>query len=273
MASNLLDWSKEADKYIESPMDIRRRRDAEAQAQALEKTKVESEAFYKQQLGLSEKAKREGAGQADARLQQAIAGAPNMQEYVPPGTTDPQAIKDGMSRWNAANQSYWMSNYPEYADDMTKGADRLRQQVQAPDPSTVQAKTEAEAQKAGAEAEYYAAGGPEARMPIEVSDAELQVVRGVLQEGKGYWGKKMGESPTTMNSIALEAKAIQSRERRAGLPPRPYIEYVRQARDLLYGAPGQAPATAPAPAGTPAPSAGQAGGAAPQRRVVDLRNR
>ena len=80
MASNLLDWSKEADKYIESPMDIRRRRDAAAQAQALEKMKVESEAFYKQQLGLAEKAEREKEGQEDARLKQAISGAPNMQE-------------------------------------------------------------------------------------------------------------------------------------------------------------------------------------------------
>jgi len=275
--TSLIEWSRDADKSIESPLEIRDRKAAEAEARELERMKIGSEAFYKQQLGLSEMHKRKGEGAEDQRLKQAIAGAPQLQQFLPQGVNDPQAIKDGMAQYNQANTQYWMQNYPEYADDMTKGADRLRQQVQAPMPSTMEAKAGAEAKQATAEANYYTAGGPAAGRAIEVSEAELQMARGVMKEGKSWVDKQRGVSPEETNTIAVEAKSQMMRDQMAGKPPKTYPEYLREAKARLYGA--QAPAlpaetsASPAMPTPPAPTAGAAGGAAPVRRVIDLRNR
>ena len=269
MATDLLGWAKEAASHIESPMDIRRRKAQEAEARELERMKVGSEAFYKQQLGLSEKAKREKEGQGDAQLQQAIAGAPNLQEFIKPGTHDPQAIKDGMARWNQANQQYWMENYPQYAEDMTKGTADLTRQVQSPDPSTEQRKVEADTYKAESEGRYYSAGGPAQGAKIEVSESELQIARSYLKKiGRTSWTGAPSDTGE-VHALAVRAKQLWAADsRNLGKTQSPDYYMGKAAQELFQTQP-QAPQSQPqAPvAGNAAPAVGGDG-----RRKINLQN-
>ena len=274
--ASLIEWSRDADKSIESPLEIRDRKAAAAEARELERMKVGSEAFYKQQLGLSEMYDRKSEDADKQRLKQAMAGAPQLNQFLPQGVNDDQAIKDGMAKYNQANTQYWMQNYPEYADDMTKASDRLRQQAQAPMPSTMETKASAEAKQATAVANYHTAGGDAAGRGIEVSEAELQMARGIMKEGRSWVHKQRGVPPEETNTLAVEAKAQMMRDQMAGKPPKTYTEYLREAKARIYG--GQAPAlpaetsASPAMPTPPAPTAGSAGGAAPVRRAINLRN-
>jgi hypothetical protein len=273
---------------VTSPWELKEQEQQAAADRDLERLKVGSEAFYKQQLALSERAKR----QPDNTLQQ-IMNDPNMpkrEDYIDP-TKSAGEQKQALQNFFRDQATYIQSNYPQYADKLgIKGAD-VRQAVGDIDV-TVQEK------KALAEADMATQTAAEARTgamskTVEPNNAELRQAEAALkQAGMGdLWGYG---SPKSGDVAAVASRAKELRYYAAQQDPiagqQPLTEFIDKAIAELYPQGGQATPVQPPPQGggavgvpgsTPpqtlegvvpgVPGTGTPTGQ-PKRRVIDLSN-
>lgn len=200
------------------------------EARDLESLKVGSEAFYKQQLGLSEMAGRRPDVAMTKILQDP--NMPKLEQFVKPGMSR-EEVRQGQQDFFNAKAVYVLDNYPQYADKLGfKGSD-VRQATGEVDVTAKQAGTEAKTRRDIGEAQTFEQGlGAKG---IEVTDNAMWEAENMLKE-RGKTSMFGGVAAGDVQSLAAYAMQLQQADAARGLrEPRPMRDYMAQAYDQMYG--------------------------------------
>lgn len=265
-------------------------KERQRQQDAIDARSKLADAFYREQLGLSEKAGREAVDAGPLRMQEAMQNAPKREKYLDP-TATPQEQQQQLQYWWRDFSTYMTANYPDLAKDLNVTGEQVGAAVSKEDVTISRAATEAKTERDVAEAASFRAGVD--AKGIETTEQSLWEADQYLREqsGGGWGGPSEGETQR-LAARAMQLEKAAATQLPPGATPRPLREYIAQAYqemqaskppaepgflEKLGGMAGGGGASPTAPTPMPnqqqaqppqQPPAGQVGG----RRLIDLTN-
>lgn len=241
---------------LRSPLEKIKDERLASEARGLERLKVQSEAYYKQQQGMSEKQDREMETKEAARIQ-AILQDPNMpkrEQYLDPSAPVGQQSQ-ALQNYFRDVSTYMWSNYPDMAEEMGMKASDVRQAAGDIDVSTKEDKASAEAEMARQAANASMSGlGATA---VEPGSSALWEAEETLKK-IGKTGPAGGVAEGDVQRLAEYGMVLRQAmiQQNPNVPPEPMQYYMAMAAQKLFGQ-GQQPGGAPAaPAAPETPQGG-----------------